>query len=490
MPSNADFVHLHCHSEFSRFDGLQKIGDFVLQARTMGFRALALTDHGNVGGWIKFSKECKKKKDKNDKELLGPDGKPLPPIKPILGCEFYLARDLKSRGKEQQPDGRKGNRHILLMAKNAEGYKNLCRLSQRSWTDGQAFSDPRIDLMLLAEHSKGLICTSACLGSIVNANLYQGRYEQAKAAAGLLAELFGDDFYLEGDYHGIDAQALILPKILKLGKEINRKVICANDVHYTRKEQARSQEVLMAMSSSSCIKDPKRIHFPYDEFYLKSADEMFDIFGSHPEMLLNTCEIADKVEDFLKTGGFRLPAFDITAARQQIGGQVVQIPTEIQQLIHIPRGHEQVKFLEERAWAGMVKLGWDKSPEHLQEYKKEMHDLKIALQNNKMDFWTYFLIEWNIMKKARDKGILTGPGRGSGYASLILRCLGVTYGPDPLKYGLLWERFLGFDDKYFISDADWGFDGEGQEEEIEVEELDELEEERPVEEDQGGVDRY
>jgi DNA polymerase-3 subunit alpha len=495
--NNADFVHLHCHTEYSRFDGLAKMLHFVGTARAMGFRAIACSDHGNIGGWIKFYKACTDTELQVDKKtVLDASGKPAGPIKPILACEFYLARDHAARGREQQPDGRKGNRHILLIAKNYEGYQNLCRLSQLSWTDGQAFSDPRIDLNQLAAHSNGLICSTACLGSIVNINLLHGRYQQAKKAVSVLKDIFDRDLYLSTMCHGIDAEMQIIPDQIKLAEQMGCLLVAENDTHYVTKEQARSQEVLMATSTSRCMKDPRRIHFPHDEFYLKSADEMAKMYGTSPKILTNSVEIAERVEDVLagKKGGMRLPNFDLEEAQKAIAVHSGEADVSTSSDIYIDKDMTPMKFLEQEAWKGMQKLScpchgkWDKSPAHLEAYKRELADMHIAWDNNKMDFFTYFLIDWDIMRFARLMKILTGCGRGSGYASIILRCLGVNYGPCPIEHGLIWERFLGFDEKFFLLDTDWGL---GSEEGMpQVLATDELDEERAVEDDQGGVDRY
>jgi DNA polymerase-3 subunit alpha len=503
--SNADFVHLHAHSEFSRFDGLNKIGEWVMSARRMGFKSLALTDHGNVGGWIKFYQECKRKKDKKEQEIL------FDPIKPIFGQEFYLCKDHRARGNEEQPDGRKGNRHLLLIAKNWEGYQNLCTLSQLGFTEGQAFGDARIDLRQLAEHSKGLICNSACLSSVVNSNLLAGRYEQAKKAVAVFIDIFGkDNFNLEVMYHGIDAEGAIAPLIIKLGKEMGVKVIATNDCHYCKQEQAKSQELLMAMSMSRCLKDPKAYHFPYDEFYMKSAAEMAKIFGTEPRLLSNTVLVSEMVEDFLKPGGMRLPVFNIPAARKEIelADQGIEYGLAEKMLDEIYNGQmgesigkiksdddvfkEAFSLMEELAHKGMKKLNWDESPEHVAALAKELSDVKVAWNANHMDFATYFLIVWNYINFARRKGIITGCGRGSGYASVLLRTLGICYGPCPIRYGLLWERFLGFDSKFFLLDSDWGFDEE-EKSTVTVDDIlasDDIDDERVVEDDQGGVDRY
>ena len=498
------FVHLHNHSEFSKFDGLNKMADWVLYARKMGFKSLALTDHGNVGGWIKFYQECKRKKDKKEQEI------PYDPIKPIFGQEVYLSKNHAARGNKEQVDSRKGNRHLLLLAKNREGYENLCKLSQVAFTEGQAFGDARIDLHQLAEHSKGIICSSACLSSVINNNLLMDRYAQAKAAATLLKDIFGEDFHLEVMYHGMDDEAKIIPDVLKLGKELDVHIHSSNDCHYCRQEQARSQELLMAMSMSRCLKDPKAYHFPYDEFYMKSADEMAKIFGTEPRLLSNTVMIAEKVEDFLKPGGMRLPVFNIeraVAEHSAATGMEYGTPEQGERFVkEIEAGdaasvgeikssnetfEEAFAFLSQLAQEGMKRKKWDQSEIHITTLQKELNDVRVAWEMNGMDFATYFLIVWDYIDFARRNGIITGCGRGSGYASVLLHCLGICYGVDPMRYSLLWERFLSFDWVHMLLDSDWGF-GETEEVAVSVDDIasDDIDDDRAVEDDQGGTDRY
>ncbi len=477
--SNADFCHLHCHTEFSSFDGLNKIGSddkdgkvtrygFPMLARKQGFKALAMTDHGNIGGALKFMNECTRPaKDENGNEL--------PPIKAIIGCEFYLSKNRIAHSKDEQPDGRKGNRHILLLAKNWTGYQNLCRLSQESWNNVY-HKDPRIDIDLLNKHHEGLILSSACLSSVINANLLRDRYDQAKKSVQIFKDIFKDDMLLEAMYHGMDSEAMIIPDILKLGQEMNVPVICTNDVHYSCKDAGPSHQLLMAMSTSKCMTDPKRLSFPYQEFYLKSASEMAQHFGSHPEMLLNTMAVADKIDPQniltnLKSG-MRLPRYPI------------------------PEGFNSPHdYLEHLAMKGLRDLGLDTSDKHCKRLRMELDDIRIAWENNKYDFATYLLIVQDYVQEAERRNILTGPGRGSGYGSVLLRVLGITYGPDPLEYGLLWERFLGFDDRYFVDAADFGIDEQSlydlttdTDDAFDVEDM--MGEERDVEDDLGGVDRY
>lgn len=428
--SNKDFVHLHVHSSHSKFDGLCSAESIAMKAREMGFPAIAVTDHGNVGSFIKFTKECKSTKDK--------DGKPLkyPPIKPILGSEMYLCRNHLAKSKEEQPEERSGNRHIVLFAKNWDGYQNLCSLSQRSFTEGFWY-DPRVDFDLLSKHSKGLICSTACLGSIVNINLMYDRYEQAKKAASILKDIFKEDFFLEVMFHGMSAERYIIPDIFKLSKELDIPVIATNDSHFIDKSQSKAQEVLMCMSSSKCIKDPKHPKLPTEEFYLKSAAEMYKMFKDYPQVITNTLALANRIDDKDISshlfGGMRLPKFDIP--------EQYKTPYDYMKSLSID---------------GLKKHGWEKSKKHVDELKKELIDVKVALDNNNYDFSTYFLIVRDIIKFAKDNDIMCGGGRGSGYASILLRCLGITSGVDPLDYdSLIWERFLGFDQKRFTKKSDF-----------------------------------
>ena len=267
-------------------------------------------------------------------------------------------------------------------------------------------------------------------------------------------------------YHGIREEKAIIPLILKLSSELNIPAICTNDSHYLTQDQAESQEILLAMSQQKCIKDSSRLSFSHKEFYLKSAQEMADIFGSAPHLLYNTVALAERIdtEDIERNlfGGMRLPKFNI------------------------PIEHKNpYNYMSKLAWEGMERVGWENSKDHIEALKSELRDVKAAYDSNDYDFSTYFLIVRDYIQYAKDKGILVGPGRGSGYSSILLRCLGITYGIDPIKYGLLFERFLGFEKKRFIKDSDFGF-----KKEYKPININELERNRGIEEDLGGVDRY
>jgi len=457
---NASFAHCHGHTEYSAFDGLAPIGKLVMRAREMGFPALAITDHGTMGGCVKFVNECGKMKDKKGNDI------PYPPIKPLIGSELYMSADHTAQSKIEQPRGRKGNHHLVLIAKNFKGYQNLSTLSNLAWTQG-FYMDPRIDMEQLAKHSEGLICSTACLAGVVNTNLMYDRYDEAKKLCTIFKDIFGEDFFLEVMYHGIRLEMDIIPDIFKLSRELDIPVICTNDFHYIHKNQSHSHEVFLCMSTNKCLKSENRLKFPYQEFYLKSAQEMAMMFGEVPQCLTNTLAIVERVDhdDIARHmfGGMRLPKFDI------------------------PEGETPVSYVERLAWQGAKRLGWHKSEAHVKALKRELGDIRVAWTSNGYDFATYFLIVQDIVNFANENDILAGPGRGSGYGSLLLRCLGVTYGPDPLEYGLLWERFLGFDSKRFLLEDDFGFAKKAAEGKasVQVAEVD-----RAVEDDMGGVDRY
>jgi len=481
---NEDFVHFHVHTEYSHLDCINKVKDLVATARKMGFRSLATTDHGSVMSFQRFIKECKS-------TLLDENGEPYPVLSPILGSELYLSKQMnigqypddpvfgengeKLKPADLQPDKRKGNTHLNVYAMNYDGYKSLCSLSEESWTRG-FYSSPRIDIDTLQKYSKGIMIGSACLASIVNQNLLVGDYDKAKEYCGIFNEISGGNFFLEAMYHGIPEEKYIIPSIFKLSVELDIPVLLTGDVHYLHKSQAKSHEVLMAMSTSKCIKDPTRMSFSFDEFYLKSAQEMSKGFESVPQVLSNTVALSERIDfaDIERNlyGGMRMPNFDIP-----------------------DKYSNPYDYLCELAWTGLKRHNFDQSRPHIDALKKELADVKVAYDNNDYDFSTYFLIVRDYIMAAKQNNILVGPGRGSGYASVLLRCLDITYGEDPLAHGLLWERFLGFSSLQFITDKDFGFG-------IETTLIDtatdsdndsdilSLEDERDLEDDQGGVDRY
>jgi len=420
--------------------------------------AIGITDHGTVAGIVQFLKECRKgsgefepKEGKEDrrKQWKGsyPNG-----IKPVLGMEAYQCRDHRCKSKDDlekkdengdvievisgQPGRRKDNRHVNVIAKSYKGLQNLFTLSQRSSLEGYYY-DPRIDLEMLSEHREDIITTSACLSNIVNWNLSIDEYDRAKQAAGVMKEIFGDDYYLEIMWHGLASEAKIMPGIQKLGKELDIKIIATNDNHYVKKEDADAQQLLMCVSSGRSIKDPNRIRFPYDEFYIKSQAEMYKMFSHIPQILRNTMEISEKCDYsdliFVEDGGnMRLPH--------------IEIPDKYP---------SPIDYLEYLAWKGFKEQNLDITPEHTERLQRELDDVRLIWDTKRYDFATYFLIVNDIIQFTRVNNIAYGI-RGSGYGSMLLRCLKITYGADPITQGLLWERFLGFDNSFFLSEADFG----------------------------------
>lgn len=364
----------------------------------------------------------------------------------LHNCEFYMSGSRFWKTNIEQTNGQKGNYHINLFAKNFEGYKNICHMSEKSWLEGFYFH-PRIDLELMAQNSKGVMCSSACIKGIINTNLLYGKYDAAKKIASIFKDIYGEDFFLEVMYHGMDEEKIIIPDIFKLGKELDIKIIATQDSHYTYKNQAKSQEVLLCMSTSSCLTNPKHLKFPYDEFYMKSAEEMAVMFSSVPSCIFNTVEFANRIDadDISKNlfrSNMRLPNFDI--------------PQEFK--TSKDDFENRFDYLKSLVKDGIKRRGWDRSQKHIDRVKMELEDTRVAWENNGYDFVTYYLIEYDLMRFANEKNILTGSGRGSGYSSVILHCLGICSGLDPLEYGLLWQRFLGFEGQKYIKASDFGFE--------------------------------
>lgn len=420
--------------QYSKFDGFSTIEGMVSKAKKLGMPAVGLTDHGTVAGAISFLKECRKQN-----------------IKPVIGMEAYLCKDHRCHSKfdreivkedgtndiiKGQLDGRKGNRHFNIIAKNYKGFQNLCVLSQISSLDGYYY-DPRIDFELLEKYKSGLVITSACLSNVVNWHLSHDRYEEARKSASLFKDIFKDDYYLEMMYHGIPSQAKVLPGIQKLSKDLDIKTIISQDCHYLEKKDAEFHEYIVCISSDKCIRDPNRLKFPFDEFYFKSEQEMKKVFGHCPQSMKNTLEIADKCDYsdiiFVEEGGtMKLPQFKL------------------------PEGFSNpITYLNHLSWKGLEREGLHKSKPHIERLNRELDDIKLIWDTKRYDFASYHLIVADIMRYARENGI-EGGIRGSGFGSLMVKCLGISEGVDPVFNGLFWERYLGCDYSYFISDTDFG----------------------------------
>ncbi|EEU8399719.1 DNA polymerase III subunit alpha [Campylobacter lari] len=416
----SQFTHLHLHTEYSLLDGANKLKELAKTLKAQGATSVAMTDHGNMFGAIDFYK------------TMRAEG-----IKPIIGLEAYLHNhdDLSDKSSRQRF-------HICLFAKNEIGYKNLMYLSSQSYIHGLYYY-PRINKKLLEAHSEGLICSSACLQGEVNwhlntkneRNLKFGAkgYEGAKEAALWYKKVFGDDFYLEIMRHGIDDQKFIDDSIIKLAKELDIKIIATNDTHYTFKERAAAHEVFMCIAMGVKLDDPGRLRHEVHEFYVKTPEQMSELFADIPEAIENTQEIANKCNLELKLGDPTPPNFKFT--REYAKKYGLSLSQEDQEFSFdnddIVFEYLCKKGLEER-------LQFIDESKH-QEYKDRL-DLEISIIKN-MKFSGYMLIVHDFIAAAKEKDIPVGPGRGSAAGSLVSYCLKIT-DLDPIPYNLLFERFL------------------------------------------------
>ncbi len=386
-----DFVHLHVHSEYSLLDGACRVSDLVKKANDLGQNAIAVTDHGNMYAAALFYNECKKQG-----------------IKPIIGCEVYVAprtRFDKVNKIDSSPY------HLILLCKNNEGYQNLIKLVTISYTEG-FYSKPRVDIESLKKHSKGLICLSACLAGEVARKLSDGNYNGAKETALLYQEIFGKgNYYIEVQNQNFYDQERILPVQFKLSEETGIPLVATNDCHYISKSDAHSQRILMCISTNTTINDPKSLEFPTEEFYVKSGDEMSDLFKSTPQAISNTRVIADMCNVELEFGKTKLPYF------------------------HIDGVDDNTEYFKEMCQKGLIERYGTPTEE---AYKRLAYEIDVIIQ---MGYVDYYLIVWDFINYAKQRDIPVGPGRGSGAGSLCAYCIGITE-VDPLKYNLLFERFL------------------------------------------------
>jgi len=407
-----DFVHLHNHSYYSLLDGLSSVKEIVSCASDLGFKSLALTDHGTCAGLYHFQKSCHEKN-----------------IKPILGMEGYICKDHTVK------DTTSGKyNHIILLAKNKIGYKNLIYLSSFGYINGFYYK-PRIDFNILEKHKEGLIVSTACIAGEVQQLLVNGNDKEAEDLANKYKETFKDDFYLEVMAHQYftdkkqeNLEREISSKLYKMGKKLGIKAICTQDMHYARKEDWESHDILLSIQTIDTIKNPERLSFGSDDFYMKPYEQMAQLYKKAPELLLNTVEIAEKVEDNL-----------IEASKDLLPN--ISIPPEFV---------SDEAYLKELVTNGMKQRGLINSKPHRERIKYEMSVIV------RCKYTKYFLVLWDIVNFARNNGIRMGIGRGSGVSSLCLYALGIT-GLDPLKYDLLFERFLN-PDRISPPDVDMDFD--------------------------------
>jgi DNA polymerase-3 subunit alpha len=390
---HSDYVSLHLHSEYSLLDGAIRIDELVEAAVEYRMPAVAVTDHGNLFGAVEFYKRAVK---------AG--------VKPILGCEVYVAP--KSRLDKEKTGENDAAFHLVLLARNNDGYRNLITLVSRAYTEGFYYK-PRIDRELLEQYSGGLIGLTACLQGEVPYYLRRGEVQRARDAALAYKHILGpENFFLELQANGLPEQEEVNKKLVELGRELHIGLVATNDCHYMRKSDARAHEVLLCIQTGKTMGDPGRMRFEGDGFYFRSPDEMKAAFAELPEAVLNTREIAERCNVEFALGKTRLPRFAV------------------------PDGSRPREFLEKLARNGLKKrLGEDPPPGYPERFERELEII------NKMGYPSYFLIVWDFINYAKERGIPVGPGRGSAAGSLIAYCLGITE-IDPIKYGLLFERFL------------------------------------------------
>lgn len=413
-----DFVHLHNHSDYSILDGAITVSKLVDKAVKFGMPAVAITDHGNMFGAIEFYQKAKK---------AG--------IKPIIGEEFYVAPGSRFKKESIRGDKEDNAHHLIVLAKNLAGYQNLMKLSSIGYLEGFYYK-PRIDMESLEKYSEGLIVSSACIAGEIPRNILRGKLKEARDLAGRYKELFGaENFYLELQYHGIKEQEIANSELIKISSELNIPLIATNDAHYVERDDAYSHEVLLCVQTGKTMNDDNRMRFSSDQFYLKSFDEMRKIFSDYPDALFNTCKIADMIDLELDLGNPILPNFEV------------------------PEGFNLDSYLRHLVDVGASKIYGANIPSAVAD--RINYELSVITN---MKFSGYFLIVWDFIKYARSVNIPVGPGRGSAAGSIISYCLGIT-ALDPLRYNLLFERFLN-PDRNEMPDMDLDFCADRREEVI------------------------
>ena len=469
------FTHFHVHSQYSILDGAASIPGLIEKAKADGQTALALTDHGNMFGIKLFYDTCRQKG-----------------IKPILGCEAYVAR--VSLYNKEKPIDRSGE-HLIILAKNLTGYLNLVKLCSTAFCDGFYYR-PRIDKTQLEKHHEGLIISSACLGGEIDQKIMAGDLEGAEKAALWYKNLFGEDYYLEVMRHPAadpkqraeiyDNQQRCIQEKIKIARKLNIKLIATNDVHFLNEEDAEAHDLLICLNTRKDIDDPTRMRYTRQEWF-KTTQEMIDLFPDLPEAIENTQEITDKVEEYELDSDPLMPVFPIPPElgteeeywqkfsqedlfnefTRDEKGNVVLTEEEANKKIKKLGGYDRLyrikleaDYLKELTMKGVVKrYGENPSPEIMERIIFELHIMKT------MGFPGYFLIVQDFIRAARDMGVIVGPGRGSAAGSAVAYCLGIT-NIDPIKYDLLFERFLN-PDRISLPDIDVDFDDAGRQQVLE-----------------------
>ena len=404
----SNFVHLHVHTDYSLLDGASKIDTLVARAKELNMKALAITDHGNMFGVLNFEKLC---------HLNG--------INPIVGQEFYVAEGSRfeqnpspyTESDESGKTRKKYNYHLVLLAKNVQGYKNLCWLSSKAYTEGMYYK-PRIDWELLEKYHEGLICLSACVAGELPQMLLHGDIDKAEELVQRYAKLFGPDhYYIELQDHGLAIQKEVAPKLIEIAKKFNIPMVVTNDIHYARQEDAVAQDILLCIGTKKLRDDPNRMRFESDQFYMKTEDEMRSLFPDYPEMIDNTMKIANMCD-------LTIPQYQTEELKDCL--PVYKIPKE-----YVSQDAYMLHLVEE----GLRNRYKTVTPEIVE---RAMYELDIIF---KMGFAGYFLIVWNFINWSKTHDVPIGPGRGSGAGSLVAYAMTIT-DIDPFRYKLIFERFL------------------------------------------------
>ena len=408
-----NFTHLHLHTEYSLLDGATRIEKLMEKASGLGMKNIAITDHGVMYGVVEFYKQAK-----------------AHGIKPIIGCEVYIS---PRSYLDKDPVKDKRQYHLILLAENQEGYKNLMKIVSEGFTKGFYYK-PRVDKSILKKYSQGLICLSACIAGEIPSLILDGNYEKAKKTAVEYREIFGDNnYFLELQEHGIEEQKLINEKLIEIGEEFDIPLVLTNDTHYIDKEDSKFHDILLCIQTQKTV-DEDRMRFPSEEFYLKSYDEMMEIFPNMEEAAENTNRIAERCDVELDFSTTHLPNFDV------------------------PEGFEKYEYLEKLCTDGLNERYDDITDEVQKRIEYELGVIK------NMDYVDYFLIVWDFIRYAKEKEIMVGPGRGSAVGSIVAYALKIT-DIDPLRYNLIFERFLN-PERVSMPDIDIDFCYERREEVI------------------------
>ena len=445
------FSHLHVHTQFSLLDGAASIQNLYKKAIKDGMPALAISDHGNMFGVFEFVAEAYKNKDENGKVK----------VKPVVGCEFYITenRNIKTFTKEQKDK----RQHQILLAKNEIGYKNLIKLTSLGFIEGMYGKYPRIDKELVLKYHEGLIATTCCLGASVPQAILRKGEEEGENEFKWWLNVFQEDYYVELQRHGMAEQDKVNEVLVRLAKKYNVKIIASNDSHYVEQDDFNAHDILLCINTGEKISTPalrdfndddihvkdKRFAFPNDQFYFKTTEEMSKVFHDLPEAIDNTNEIVDKVELLSLTRDILLPnfpiekRFELHSKEEKVGKFMVS-----------PQSQNQWEYLKHLTYEGAAKRYTELTDEIKERLEFELFTIRM------MGFAGYFLIVSDFIKAGRDKGVFIGPGRGSAAGSVVAYCIGIT-NIDPIKYNLLFERFLNPDRKS-MPDIDTDFDDEGR----------------------------